>query len=164
MIAAIAPLFKQEKSCWDWAACAQMVAASGAISPPMNPLPTQVDIVRSQLGSLANVPQNDQEILSLYRTGKVGGVPIRCVLIQGPLEQFELDQTLQDGGPVEIGLQFSGGCGHVSLVVGTEDVNGRCLYIVHDPALGRGRFTYDGLRSAYGKGHWFLTFAAFERL
>jgi hypothetical protein len=158
-VAEVAPLFKQEQSNWCWAACAEMVAASTAVG--LDPVPTQEQIVTSQLGTLANQIQDANQIVSLYTSGNVG-VPIRCIARDGAPPQDQLDEQLQGGVPVQMGLDL-GSTKHVSLVVGMDDSTGESFYIVHDPALGRGLFTFHGLQTAYGRGQWFMTFGGFAQ-
>lgn len=159
-VAELAPLFRQEQSNWCWAGCAQMIAGSNPIG--ISPVPSQSEIVMNQLGTLVNQTQNENQIVSLYNSGKVGGVPIRCVAVSSILPQEQLDEQLEGGVPVQMGLVIDGGK-HVSLVVGIEDAGNDPFYIVHDPALGRGRFSFQGLLTAYGRGQWFMTFGGFAR-
>jgi hypothetical protein len=56
--------------------------------------------------------------------------------------------------PVEVGLSYSGGSGHVALVVGyAQDAVGPMLY-VNDPAYGPGFVYSANLVQAYGLGSW----------
>jgi hypothetical protein len=71
--------------------------------------------------------------------------------------------------PVEVGLRWNGeigGGGHVVLIKGWANVDGRDVVILNDPlASGRlingheGRLAFDELKVAFGNGQWVHTWA-----
>jgi hypothetical protein len=153
------PHVHQEQPNWCWAACAQMVGAWANV--PM--VPSQSAIVTSLKGSPQDVTASGPEIVHLYTNVGVGGQRIPCKRIESHLGQANLDAEMNDGVPVELGLFWSTGGGHVVLVVGSApDDQFGTLYTVHDSISGVGRFTYQGLTTAYGKGRWGESFGKFQ--
>lgn len=184
----IAPLSAQEASNWCWAACAQMVAASRKINLQPISQPEIVQRVRSSaLGGHLGQPSgpDGSQTLSaigiheLYKSGLIAGVPIQCtrlVSAQGqglPCQQNDLNkQLLEKDTPVQIGVRFSQGGGHVVMVVGVQsDEGGDTTYIVHDPSpVNEGSIRilrYNNLLTANGiapgySGQWVETFGGFS--
>jgi hypothetical protein len=183
----IAPLSAQEAFNWCWAACAQMVAASRKINLQPSSQPEIVQKVRSSaFGShLQSSPPDGSHTLSaigiheLYKSGLIAGVPIQCtrlVSAQGqgmPCQQNDLNkQLLEKDAPVQIGVRFSQGGGHVVMVVGVQsDESGDTTYIVHDPSpVNEGSIRilrYNNLLTANGiapgySGQWVETFGGFS--
>lgn len=144
---------------WCWASCAVMVADFLGL-----PTTDVKDVVRKQLGSLEDVPQSSAQIASLYQSGNVGGSPIGCSVKSGPASQDQLDTALAYPIPVQFGVTWNGGGGHVMLIVGREVGGGRTLYHINDPDPNtRERLvTYAGLVS--GEWAWRETIWAFQVL
>lgn len=154
------PWIKQEQTQWCWAACAQMVLRySGNLTV------RQCDFVNWLFGlsdccaagstSLCNRPCQVADVCRVY-----SAFGLRCSYSNGTVSfgglQFEIDQ----GRPVEAGLAWTGGGGHVVIVRGWYD-DGKIH--VNDPWYGHGAIPYSDLVNAYGQGTWFGTFTDLRR-
>ena len=162
----VAGQFIQRRSNWCWATCARMVANSLTIGLSAEEIPEQEDIARAWIGSVANVTQNANQIVGLYRSG-ILGTPIDCQQTQGSLFQQAILNELGEDRPVEVGVTFLGGGGHVVLVAGFVDLgDGRVKYILHDPASGQHVVSYAELCHAgwIAPGNWIVSFHGFRRI
>lgn len=161
----VAGRFLQRQSNWCWVACARMVANSLAIGLSLEEIPEQAQIVQSWIGQAANVTQNADQIVGLYRSGLLGA-RIDCAQTNGSLSQQTILDEIGADRPVEIGLTFHGGGGHVVIVAGFVDLgNGTVKYIVHDPASGEHLVGFADLCRAgwIAPGQWSLAFHQFTK-
>lgn len=162
----VAGQFIQRRSNWCWATCARMVANSLAIGLSADQIPEQEEIVRTWHGSVENVTQNADQIVALYRSG-ILGVPIECRQTPGSLFQQMILNELGEDRPVQIGITFLGGGGHVVVVAGFADMgDGTVRYIIHDPASGQHVVSFGELCHGgwIAPGNWIVSFHRFGRL
>lgn len=154
------PLIMQEQTQWCWAACADMVLHYYG-----NVAVRQCDLANWLFGlsdccsvpssSLCNRPCQVSDVCRVYNA-----FGLRCYSGSGTISfgaiQFEIDQNR----PLEPGLAWTGGGGHVVIVRGYYD-DGKVH--VNDPWYGQGAITYADLVNAYGLGTWFWTFTDLRR-
>lgn len=151
---------------WCWAVCAVMVARSVGIDPPT--LESLVFGVHNSATAKPGVEGlGGPGIEDVYESGKLG-VPINCKYLERTISQFRIDQALSDPdrpSVIELGLAWHTGGMHVVLVTGfsPSSTSDETFYYVNDPDpyFRRRTVTYDGLVTAFSKGDWIETFAAF---
>jgi hypothetical protein len=86
--------------------------------------------------------------------------------IDGSVELDEIKSEIAQGRPVEIGVRWSSGFGgHVYLLVGWEDVDGRVMVHLFDPwpTGDTGKVSLEDLQQAFGRGEWLWTWIGLRR-
>lgn len=155
------PYIRQEQVQWCWAACALMVArflgrAGSSQCELADFLHGQTACCTHSSSSECNRPSPYLGIgkvfthLQVHSISHTWAVNLQVVL-----------RELRENRPVEIGLLWSGGGGHVALIYGVT-ANG--LFAVHDPWFGTGLFRSEALYSAYQRGRWAYSFGDFRGL
>jgi Papain-like cysteine protease AvrRpt2 len=155
------PYVKQTQNQWCWAACTQMVAAFLD-----NPDVRQCELANflhgrtnccQQPGSDAcNQPTPWEGVGPVYNH-----VNINCITNTWPVNPQVVVRELTLRRPVEVGLLWLGGGGHVVLIRG---FTAQGLLAINDPWFGTGLCTYAHLFTAYGSGRWAITFGDFRNL
>ncbi|OGX85080.1 hypothetical protein BEN47_15290 [Hymenobacter lapidarius] len=157
------PMIMQEQSNWCWAACADMLLYYYG-----NPGVTQCQLANWAFGQTAccqipssticNQPLPDARISQLLTAyGLRSSYSTRA-------EGFgTLVLEIGAGRPVEVGLAWRSGGGHVVLVVDAIGLSGRQVVRVNDPAVGSGGMNYSDLQTAYGQGVWDATWVGIQR-
>lgn len=154
------PWIKQEQTQWCWAACADMVLHYYG-----NATVRQCDLANWLFGltaccqapgtSLCNRPCQIADVCRVYNAWS-----IRCYSASGTVSFGALQFEIDNDRPVESGIAWNGGGGHVVIVRGWYD-NSRVY--VNDPWYGHGVISYNDLVTAYGLGTWFWTFSNLRR-
>ncbi len=155
------PYVRQEQSQWCWAGCAQMVAnylgnKKVRQCELANFLHRQTKCCQQPSSSSCNRPSSYAGVGHVY-----GHLRINCISHTWAVNAQTVVRELVATRPVEIGLLWNGGGGHVALIRG---VTAEGLFAVHDPAFGSGLFTYLALYNAYGGGRWSYSFGDLRRL
>lgn len=155
------PYVAQEQSQWCWAACAQMVATflgqAGVKQCELaNFLHQQTQCCDDPSSPACNQPSPFAGIGQVY-----AHLRINCISEARPETARVLVRELAASRPVELGLLWQGGGGHVIIVRG---VTPQGLFAVHDPWFGSGIYTYLALYTAYGQGRWGYSFGDFRSL
>jgi hypothetical protein len=159
----IAPV-RQEQTNWCWAACAKMTTAYYDET-----LPRQCDFANWLFGqgtccqaggsAACNKPATDPQVTSVYAQWGIGSTYAFAQVAYSTLQ----DQ-ISVGYPVEIGWSWTGGGGHVALVVGcTSDASGQYVW-VNDPGAGQSLILYSELQSGQGHGVWDATWTNLTEL
>jgi hypothetical protein len=155
------PYVRQEQTQWCWAACAQMVAnylgnTNVRQCELANALHGQSRCCQQPASPGCNEPSPYDGIAQVY-----GHLRVNCISHTWPVSGQVVVRELTAGRPVEIGLLWSGGGGHVAVVRGCTPQG---LFAVHDPWFGSGLATYLNLYTAYGRGQWAYSFGDFRNL
>jgi len=143
---------QQERSCWCWAACVQVVMKSRGVRYSQRKLASRIPRLadaccRTPLPKSCDVGLTDQEITDLFRA-----VGLLAVERTGPLNEASLDAALANGRPVAVGFRW----GHMCLVYGRE----KGKYLMYDPlgpasgALTRTEITNYGQGSSNWQTSW----------
>jgi hypothetical protein len=156
-------MFNQEQRNWCWAASAQMILHYyGSMSL------RQCDLANWAFGvggccnapssSLCDQPISDAKISQLFSAYGLQSSYTAGTVPSGVL-QFEIDLNR----PVQVAYSWTGGGGHVAVVIGW-DTNATGTFLrVNDPAQGSGGFYYSDLLTAYGLGVWDATWTNIRR-
>jgi hypothetical protein len=80
--------------------------------------------------------------------------------IASAVQMSYLISEVAAGRPVQVGLGWMGGGGHVALVRGTGVAASGQFVIVNDPKYGSGSVLYVNLLSAYNLGSWQYTWVS----
>ncbi len=155
------PYFQQEQSEWCWAACTEMVATYLGIANVRqcelaNFLHGQTNCCQEPGSDACNQPCPYEGIGPVY-----GHLNVNCISDPFPENVQVIQRELLAGRPVEVGLLWYEGGGHVALIRGITDQG---VYAVHDPAFGSGFATYAFIYGGYGHGRWAYSFGGFRRL
>jgi hypothetical protein len=152
------PPVRQEQTNWCWATCARMTAAYYD-----NDLPRQCDFANwlfkrsacCQDGSsvACNQPATDAQIVAVYSQWGIS-----CTYALAQVSYAALQGQIATNYPVEVGWTWTGGGGHVVLLVGcTRDATGEYVYI-NDPWTGaQSLMTYAAMQNGQGHGIWDAT-------
>jgi hypothetical protein len=151
---------KQEQTQWCWAACAEMVLGyHGNLSVRQCDLANWLfglsDCCTVPSSSLCNRPCQVADVCRVYNA-----FGVRCHSGSGTISQGAIRLELDQDRPVEPGIAWNGGGGHVVVVRGYYD-DGKVH--VNDPWQGSGAIIYADLVQAYGMGSWFWTFTDLGR-
>lgn len=144
------PFAHQEQTNWCWAACCQMVLAYRGI--PVQ----QCDMASFQFGAnccaapASSTCNQGAWPEPVYRHW--GSV---CLRSNGPFTSSQVQTCIDGDSPVQPYFAWTNGGVHLAVIIG-YDSQGDLL--VHDPWFGRSRGSYRNVLSAYGLGHWALTF------
>jgi hypothetical protein len=157
------PMIKQEQTQWCWAACADMTLdyygnAGVAQCDFANWLFGQSGCCTIPTSSLCNRPCQVQDVSRVYTNWN-----IQSSLIQSNVAFSTLESEIIKSRPVEVAYAWTGGGGHVALVIQTSIINNRPVVRVNDPAYGSGGVYYDDLLTAYGMGQWLVTWTGIQR-
>jgi hypothetical protein len=149
------PYIRQERSQWCWAACTQMVGSyhgnSGIRQCQLaNWYFQQRHCCTTPNSSLCDRPCPADGIPKVY-----DHVGLNCTGAWGVLAFIAIQIEIDAGRPIEPGILWHLGGGHVVLVRGYQGTN---HVYVHDPIKGHGWLTYQQLVNAYGLGYWFYTY------
>jgi hypothetical protein len=149
------PWVKQEQTQWCWAACAWMVTHFYG-----NSTVRQCDFVNWLFGlsdccsagstSLCNRACAVADVCRVYNA-----FGVQCYSGSGTISQGAIQLEIDQSRPFEPGIAWTGGGGHVVIVLGYYD-DGKVH--VNDPWYGQGAIPYADLVNAYGLGTWFWTF------
>jgi hypothetical protein len=153
-------LITQTQTNWCWAACAQMVCGFYRPTVPV----TQCQIVTAALGPACgccaapssgpcNVTQATDQISALWNLLSITGS------FEGnAASPQDVAASIHAGRPIECGVNWTGGGGHVILVTGANvDSSGTLWLYVLDPAGTSGWIDYAHVVSAGGMGAWICT-------
>lgn len=149
-------LVAQTQDQWCWAACAQMVAnfyGNTAVTQCSlaNFLHGRADCCQSPGSVACNQPSGPYErIVRVF-----DHLGIECIGHPWDVNPQVVLTELRAGRPVEVGLLWLGGGGHVAIIYGATPQG---LWAVHDPWFGTGVATDLYLRSAYRRGRWAYSF------
>lgn len=154
------PWIKQEQTQWCWAACADMVLHYyGNINVRQCDLANWLfglsDCCSVPSSSLCNRPCQVADVCRVYNA-----FGLRCYSASGTISQGAIQLEIDQGRPIEPGIAWNGGGGHVVIVRGYYD-DGKIH--VNDPWYGHGAIPYADLVNAYGLGTWFWTFTDLRR-
>ena len=157
------PMIKQEQTQWCWAGCADMAlhyyGNSGVNQCDLaNWLFSQSACCQIPSSSLCNKPCQVPDVSRVY-----SAFGLRSTYNGGSVAFFSLETEVAGGRPVEVGYAWTGGGGHVALVVQTGFINGNQAVRVNDPAYGSGGVLYSDLLTAYGQGSWNWTWTGIQR-
>ena len=157
------PMIKQEQTQWCWAGCADMVTHYYG-----NPGVAQCDFANwlfsqslccgAPSSSLCNNPCKGTDVSRVYSNWG-----INSALTSSTVSFSTLDWEISNSRPVEVAYKWTGGGGHVALVIQTGVVNNQQAVRVNDPAYGSGGVLYNDLLNAYGQGTWILTWTDIRR-
>jgi hypothetical protein len=153
------PQIFQEQTQWCWAACAQMVAAFLGNADVRqcelaNFLHEQTKCCNKPGSTACNQPCPYDGIEKVFTHLRIHSISHNwAVNPQVLMREFQANR------PVEIGLLWFGGGGHVAIVRGVTE---RGLLAVNDPWFGQGVATYMYLALAYGQGEWAYSFGDFR--
>lgn len=155
------PYMHQEQNEWCWAACSQMVASYFGNSAVKqcelaNFLHDQTTCCQNPGSTHCNQPSPYEGIGQVYEH-----LGINCISEPNAETPQVLVREVRAQRPVEVGLLWAGGGGHVILVRG---VTAQGLFAVNDPWYGQGVVTYMYLMTAYGQGRWGMSFGDFRKL
>jgi hypothetical protein len=154
------PFIAQTQTQWCWAACCAMIARYLDLPEPKqcelaNFLHNQTKCCTAPSSAKCNQPCLYVKVMDV--AGKAG---MKGTGPDFPLFQHTLVQELAAGRPVEIGLNWNAGGGHLIVVYGYTPQG---LFLVRDPWNGSGVATYLFLRTAYNMGAWGCSFGRFAK-
>ena len=154
-------LVKQEQTQWCWAACTQMVTEFMDVNTPKqcelaNFLHGQTGCCATPGSSACNRPAPYVDIAYVFTF-----VRIHCISERFAIPAATILSELQANRPVEMGLLWSGGGGHVAIIYG---VTPEGLVAVHDPWYGSGLWKLNYLYAAYNKGKWTYSYGDFRKV
>jgi hypothetical protein len=157
------PMIIQEQSNWCWAACADMVVHYYGF-----PVVRQCDFANWLFGqsgccfapgsSLCNRPCSEADVSLIYFNWG-----IQSSLVASSVPYSVLDSETVSSRPVEVGLAWNGGGGHLVLVIQTAIVNYQQVVLVNDPDYGTGGILYSDLLTANGMGAWVSSWVGIRR-
>lgn len=156
------PMILQTQTQWCWAACAEMVlryyGKQGVGQCDLaNWLFGQSACCVKSSSSLCNRPCQTQDVARVFSNWG-----IRSSLVGSSIPFKSLDAEISNSRPVEVGYVWTGGGGHVVLVVQTRIEKNRAVCQVNDPGLGSGGVYYNDLLKAYGQGRWFVSWTGIQ--
>jgi hypothetical protein len=153
------PQVYQRVQKWCWAACLQMVG--NFYGAPAQ----QCEVVNKQFNSqfcctTPDHPDCNQD-LSVWKMSDAYKACGRSARMINTAVKFSyLVSEISSGRPVQVGLAWRGGGGHVALVSGTGSNTAGPLLYVNDPKYGPGWVYYVNLLAAYGRGTWQWTWVS----
>ncbi len=164
----------QEKSNWCWAAATDMVAEyyyRQTQEPKLKEV-TQCELANGLFGSSdccksdpgsssgkCNQGCEVTDVSAVYKTLEIG-----AQFRNRSLTLKELQLEIDADRPVQVGFQWTGGGGHVVIVIGYGWDEAGDFLIVNDPLdrYQRGVVSVVSLKNAYGKGRWAWTWIGIQ--
>lgn len=148
------PFVQQRVEEWCWAACIQMVLNRLGLNIQ------QCDIVNKVFDlticcatpddGACNQPVDPGDIVPAYvKCGRQAQLVSSCIPFESLQNEIAVGQR-----PVEVGLAWAGGGGHVAMVWGAGMGPQGPVLLVNDPKYGQGSVYYVNLLRAYGLGSW----------
>lgn len=158
---------KQKQSNWCWAACMEMVIRQ-----------VPLEITQCQMANLACGETGCCSVPGSYICNKTLDVNNRngkpdiksewqrhgydSVYRESALAFSTVQNEINAGRPIEIGLLWTGGGGHAMLIDGWDVIDGERIVIIMDPSIVEGSrrpVLFDELQVAFGRGtlEWYWT-------
>lgn len=86
-------------------------------------------------------------------------ISVASTLVNNPIPFTKIEEEIAAGRPVEAGIAWNAGSGHVMLISGTDNSSGKQYVQLKDPwptsKNGKtGTVLYDDLLVAFGRGKW----------
>lgn len=153
----------QEQTQWCWAACAEMVIRYYGTAvrqcDEANFLRQRNDCCAAPSSNACNQPCQVDDVARVYTNW---GITCTPQLSQVPFAT--LSSEIDASRPVEVAFYWTGGGGHVAIVRGHGQHEGKPVVQVNDPAYGTGVTFYESLRTAYGQGQWAVTWTNIRKV
>lgn len=154
----------QEQGNWCWAACAKMVDTFFGGNQTQCQIATtalgvQGGCCKTPLPGGCNVTRTDPQITALWGTLGVGNTYAAAAAAWA-----DVLVSITAQKPVECGLSWRGGGGHVILVAGAKvGSSGNQVYVIDPDGAHVGWFDYTYVTTAYGLGVWDATWTTLSR-
>ena len=153
------PRVEQTQTNWCWAACAEMVLhyfgkSALAQCDFATFLVNDPSCCTAPSSPMCDTRCEYDEVGLVY-----GHWGIQATLVRSAVTFDTLVQELKSQQPVEVGIIWAGGGGHLVLVVQATDSNGQALVVVRDPRpdYSFNVLQYGELLTAHGYGVWDAT-------
>jgi hypothetical protein len=135
----------QEKSEWDGPAIMMALGRYFGKGPT-----TQADWAQVLNGTTDNVPMYLDRL-----TGAAAIIGLKGTLIPSPLQDIDIESTINSGGFVVCRIAWQGGGGHFVLISGYSSEGAETYFQVMDPFYGPSLYSDQALRTQYqGAGVW----------
>jgi len=146
------PYFHQQQTNWCWAGCAEMLFHFNNWNTNVK----QCDMATAQFGgNCCATPSSSTCNNGNWPENTYNHYGFHYTKVNAALTQTQVDAEINATRPVEVYYAWNGGGAHVALIRGyypNGDVE------VNDPWYGQSRRTYASVLTAYGLGHWTMSY------